>query len=81
MVNSYVKMPTFSRIVLGGNDVLVPDDLLGGVQRHLVELFYLGDSSLMAGHLNRREKGFIVSSWPAPPLTTESSARWTKHAG
>ncbi len=59
MVNSYVKMPTFSRIVLSGNDVLVPDDLLGGVQRHLVELFYLGDSSLMAGHLNRRDKEFM----------------------
>lgn len=72
-------MPTFSRIVLGGNNVLVPDDLLGGVQRHLVELFYLGDSSLMTGYLSRREKEFMgfVSSWPAPPLPTESS----KHAG
>ncbi len=78
-----MKIPTFSRIVLSRNNVLVPDDLLGGVQRHLVELLYLGDSSLMTGHLNRREKEFMgfVSSWPAPLLTTESSARWTKHAG
>lgn len=76
-VNSYVKMPTFSWIVLCGDDVLIPDDLLGGVQRHLVELFYLGDSSLMVGHLNISEKGFMrfVSSRPAPPWTTKSSAR------
>lgn len=58
-VNSYAKTPTFSWIVLCGDDVLVPDDLLGGVQRHLVELFNLGDPSLVVWHLNISEKGFV----------------------
>lgn len=42
---------TFARVVLCRHDVLVPDDLLGRVKRHQVELLNLGNSALVAGNL------------------------------
>lgn len=42
---------TFARVVLCRHDVLVPDDLLGRVKRHQVELLDLGNSALVAGNL------------------------------
>lgn len=33
--------------VLGRNDVLVPDDVLCGVERHAVQLFQLRDASFV----------------------------------
>lgn len=45
------KTRTFARIVLSGDDVLIPDNLLRWIKRHLIKLLNLGDSPLMTRHL------------------------------
>ena len=46
-----VTMPTFARVVLCRDDVLIPDYLLCWIQGHLVELLNLRDSALVTWYL------------------------------
>ena len=41
---------TFSIVVVGRHHILVPEDLLGGVEWCVVEFLQLALSSLVAGH-------------------------------